>query len=38
MFIGIMFIILEYVGVGYGLFGVLGGASTGNGKDCVLCF
>ncbi|CEG00292.1 Monooxygenase, FAD-binding [Ostreococcus tauri] len=28
-------IILEYVGAGYGIPGVLGGASTGNGKDRV---
>jgi zeaxanthin epoxidase len=33
--IGTMPIILEYVGAGYGLPGVLGGASTGNGKDRV---
>jgi len=32
---GSMPIILEYVGAGYGIPGVLGGASTGNGKDRV---
>ena len=33
--IGTMPIILEYVGAGYGIPAVLGGASTGNGKDRV---